>query len=439
MHLRFQTSGLLILAAATNVAGLITTTLWEDDLDSESTGFTFLENFAEFADDDAIGDSSNMEGLISSTQYGQSSTGGMRVSLYGANSIDTGAGFETTIDIGAQVAANGVLSFHYYADFADGFLDGEVGIVTLQIDDDFVTVQEFFGSDTYVTPSWRTYEYSIGGLAAGSHTISVGAVLGSNEGGDDMDNLFQVRFDNFELTGDIATPAPSAVPTAALSDAPSAAPTKSPSDVPTLAPTVSPAPTSVATVWSDDCSNAETDWTFVENHFEFANDDLFGETEYIQGLTSNAKYGRWTNGVSTGGMRLRLAGCRGQSEVGGAFETTLTLAEPVFDAVLTLDFHAKWKDGWLDNSFHDDDEAEAYLQVDDEEALHVLGSYSGSGDTNIGGWNTLSLSVGSLTPGTHTLRVGGMFRQCEGDFENRDNIFQMRFDNFVLSGGVASA
>ncbi|MCG8507176.1 MAG: cadherin-like domain-containing protein, partial [Sphingomonadales bacterium] len=128
----------------------------------------------------------------------------------------------------------------------------------------------------------------------------------------------------------------------------------------------------------------------------------------------------------SGGLELDLGGTGddGTTDMAGGFTTTFTVPE---GATGTLTFSYRIE---MDASYESDEYVEVLASVDG--TLHGTGGnnyvarmYDG-GDS---GWQTVSIDLGTLTPGTHTLTIGGYNNKATQSSETAE----ISFDNVAIS------
>ncbi|MCB9989688.1 MAG: type I secretion C-terminal target domain-containing protein [Rhodospirillales bacterium] len=182
---------------------------------------------------------------------------------------------------------------------------------------------------------------------------------------------------------------------------------------------------------NDDFAADLGSWTYA--------DGFFGSS----GTSNNYANGVYTGAdgnTAAGAMELSLGGIDNNtiSTMSGAFQYNFSLSSAMSNAQLTLSYHVL--DAVLDGDpFDAGEDLWLYADIDgttysndaNPHFFELLGTAAGA--SYDGGWNTITLNVGALGAGSHTLSLGGLLNSKTWNSEEYD----IRFDDITLAESTA--
>ena len=329
------------------------------DFDSGSAGFTYVDDAFRGTSEAAYADGAvDVDG-------GSDGSGALAVTLGGVDNADiTGmsGGWETsfTIDQDGPVT----LTFRYDLTISERYEPDEFTQVLVAIDGEtFGTggndyVAQLAGGSDVTSTGWQTVTLELGDLGAGTHTLRLG---GFNNKKTTATESAVVRFDDVSVEAAATTGADT-------------------------------------TVLAADFDSGSAGFTYVDDAFRGTS-----EADYADGAY-DADGGSDGSGV----LALTLGGVDDAditTGMSGGWETTFSVEQ---SSSVTLTFRY---DLSISAKYEPDEITQVLVAVDGNtvgtNGTNYIAELAGQSGTTSTGWQTVTLELGELGPGTHTLRLGG--------------------------------
>ena len=359
------------------------------DFDSDSDGFTYIDDTfrgtaeAAYADGDVQADT------------GTNGSGALAVNLGGVDGTDiTGmsGGWETTFTV--TEGGSATLSFSYDLTMTSSYEADEFTQVLASLDGKLLSVDGSgivaqLNGEGDVTTGWQSVTIDLGDLSPGTYTLTLG---GFNNKKTTATESSEVRFDDVAVE----------VTHAAEAEEPFA------TDV----------------LLTADFNDGNGGFTYVDDAFRGTT-----EAKYADGAHEAD-----TGADGSGALAVTLGGVDGTDITGmsGGWETTFTVSEggPV---TLTFSF-----DLTMTSSYEADEFVQVLVAVDGTtigcHGTNYIAQLNGDSDTTSTGWQTVTLELGELGSGSHTLRLGGFNNKKTTATESA----VVRFDDVTVEAAPAA-
>lgn len=350
------------------------------------------------------------------------------------NSSNSSGSFDITVNLTSAMDA-AQLSFAYRMFLDTSTENGEDVLVYADIDGtQYGTggnnyVDGLFGNSVDGTSAWQTVTLDIGALSSGNHTITLGGnYTASTTGSEDA----WIRFDDVVLSnaggastddgatniingGDGDDTIYGSTGTDTLNGGLGDDVIRSGSDLVYTA----------VSILNNNFNSGTESYNYADDIFQGTNEPAYADGSRItnDGATGNGALEVVLGGVDSSNV----------NDMSGAWQNTFNLAQDTSNITLTFSYRALNSGG---NAFDNGEDLQLYADIDGTlygtngnnfflEEQDPAGNY----DSN---WNTLTLDIGNLGAGNHTLSLGGYLTRKTVNTEE----IEIRFDDVTMEGGV---
>ena len=176
------------------------------------------------------------------------------------------------------------------------------------------------------------------------------------------------------------------------------------------------------------------------NGFTYA-DGVFGSTGSSNSYASGARITTDGYTTSNGALQVSLGGIDNNTidNMSGAYQETFVLTDDMTN--VTLDFAYRVLDAVTDGDpFDGGEDTQLFVDIDGVTYSNTANPYffeitgSAAGASYDSGWQTISLNIGALGAGSHTISLGGNL--ARKTFASEE--MQLRFDDLVMQGEIAT-